>query len=109
MLRVTGNLTPVSTAPLDAEDVRSLVLPLLDPSQAEELRLRRSVDLGFHREGTGRFRINIHYQRGTLAASIRLLPKSIPTLESLKPAPSARQTRRAAAGLHPGDRADGQR
>jgi len=35
------------------------------------------------REGLGRFRVNIHYQRGTLAASIRLLPSRIPSLESL--------------------------
>jgi len=41
------------------------------------------VDLGFHRENLGRFRVNIHHQRGTLAASIRLLPTRIPTLESL--------------------------
>ena len=31
---------------------------------------------------SGRFRANIHYQRGTLAASIRLLPAQIPTLEN---------------------------
>jgi twitching motility protein PilT len=41
------------------------------------------VDLGFVREGLGRFRINIHHQRGTLAASIRLLPARIPSLEWL--------------------------
>ena len=28
----------------------------------------------FYRENLGRFRVNIHHQRGTLAASIRLLP-----------------------------------
>src|SRR5205085_7822525 len=54
-----------------------------EPAQAEELRTRRSVDLGFHRENLGRFRVNIHHQRGTLAASIRLLPSRIPSLESL--------------------------
>src|SRR5690242_19592540 len=48
MLRVTGSLTAVSSAPLDAEDVRAFVLPLLEPAQAEDLRTRRSVDLGFH-------------------------------------------------------------
>jgi twitching motility protein PilT len=78
MFRVTGALTPASSTPLDAEDVRSLVLPLLEPAQAEELRTRRSVDLSFQRENLGRFRINIHHQRGTLAASIRLLPTRIP-------------------------------
>jgi twitching motility protein PilT len=31
----------------------------------------------------GRFRANFHFQRGTLAASIRVLPAQIPTLETL--------------------------
>jgi len=83
MFRVTGNLTQATGGGLDAEDVRALVLPLLEPAQAEELQKRKSVDLGFAREGLGRFRINVHHQRGTLAASIRLLPSKIPSLESL--------------------------
>jgi twitching motility protein PilT len=87
MFRITGALTPASSAPLDDDDVRSLVLPLLEPAQSDELRARRSVDLGFHRDNLGRFRVNIHYQRGTVAASIRLLPTRIPTLESLNMPP----------------------
>jgi twitching motility protein PilT len=83
MLRVTGNLTPGAGPVLEADDVRSLVLPLLEPSQLEELQKRKSVDLSFMRENLGRFRVNIHHQRGTLAASIRLLPSRIPSLESL--------------------------
>lgn len=83
MLRINGNLIPAEAAPLDAEDVRSHVLPLLEPWQLEELQKKKSVDLGFVRENLGRFRINIHYQRGTLAASIRLLPSRVPSLESL--------------------------
>src|SRR5450756_1599980 len=83
MLRVTGNLTPGAGAVLEADDVRGLVLPLLEPAQLEELQKRKSVDLSFVRENLGRFRVNIHHQRGTLAASIRLLPSRIPSLESL--------------------------
>jgi twitching motility protein PilT len=83
MLRVTGNLTPLSGAVLEADDVRSLVLPLLEPAQLDELQKRKSVDLSFVRDNLGRFRVNIHHQRGTLAASIRLLPSRIPSLESL--------------------------
>jgi twitching motility protein PilT len=49
----------------------------------DELQKRKSVDLSFMRENLGRFRVNIHHQRGTLAASIRLLPSRIPSLESL--------------------------
>ena len=41
MLRVTGNLTAGPGAPLEAEDVRSLVLPLLEPAQVEELQKKQ--------------------------------------------------------------------
>jgi twitching motility protein PilT len=60
------------------------MLPLLDESQIQELQKRKTVDFGLERRGIGRFRINLHYQRGTLAASIRLLPTRIPSLESLR-------------------------
>jgi twitching motility protein PilT len=83
ILRVNGTLLPASGPPMDGEDVRNFVLPLLDGSQMEELQKQKSVDLSFAREGLGRFRTNIHHQRGTLAASIRLLPTRIPSLESL--------------------------
>src|ERR1035438_3921661 len=65
MLRVTGNLTPASGPPLDAEEVRSLVTPLLEPAQLDELQRVKSLDFGFFRDGIGRFRVNVHHQRGT--------------------------------------------
>ena len=83
MLRINGNLVPAGGAALDGEDVKSHVLPLLEPWQLDELQKKKSVDLSFVRENLGRFRVNIHHQRATLAASIRLLPSRIPSLESL--------------------------
>lgn len=83
MLRINGALAAGGNGLLDGEDVRSLVLPLLDQPQFEELQKKKSVDFSFARENLGRFRVNIHHQRGTLAASIRLLPSKIPSLESL--------------------------
>jgi twitching motility protein PilT len=82
-LRVNGSLTPSTGKVLSAEDLRRLLLPLLTSEQTKELESRRVLDFCFVRGATGRFRANIHYQRGTLAASIRLLPSQIPTLESL--------------------------
>jgi twitching motility protein PilT len=95
VLRVNGALAAAGGGPLDAEEVRAFVLPLLEPAQLEELQKKRTVDFSFMREGLGRFRINLHYQRGTLAASIRLLPVKIPSLESLHlPASLARLAER---------------
>jgi twitching motility protein PilT len=82
-LRVKGSLSPSAGKPLAAEELRGLLLPLLTPRQADELEANKSLDFCFVRSSIGRFRANFHYQRGTLAASIRLLPAQIPSLESL--------------------------
>jgi twitching motility protein PilT len=94
-LRVKGSLTPAAGKPLLSEDIRGLLLPLLSARQAEELEANKSLDFCFARGQIGRFRANFHYQRGTLAASVRLLPAQIPTLESLHlPAALAQLTER---------------
>ena len=82
-LRVNGSLTPAAGPPLAAEEVRNLLLPVVDPPRYEELQRDKSLDFCFVRDPIGRFRANIHHQRGTLAATIRLLPARIPSLESL--------------------------
>jgi twitching motility protein PilT len=98
-LRIGGELSKPGGAPLEPEDTRGLLLPVLSPSQTQELQRNRSVDLCFHREGIGRFRANIHYQRGTLAGSLRLLPERVPTLESLNLPPLLRRLSEARQGL----------
>jgi twitching motility protein PilT len=82
-LRVRGSLTSAAGKPLSSEDIRSLLLPLLTARQSEQLEADKSLDFCFERGPIGRFRANFHHQRGTLAASIRLLPAQIPSLESL--------------------------
>ncbi len=94
-LRVNGSLVPASGKALSPEDIRNLLLPLLTTEQAKELEGERALDFCFVRGSIGRFRANFHYQRGTLAASIRLLPAQIPTIESLHlPSVLARLTER---------------
>jgi twitching motility protein PilT len=82
-LRVNGALLADSGPALSAEAIRALLLPLLTPGQLQELQEQKCVDFCFVRGATGRFRANFHFQRGTLAASIRVLPAQIPTLDSL--------------------------
>jgi twitching motility protein PilT len=98
-MRIGGELSKPDGLPLEGEDTRSLLLPLLTSVQTHELQRNRSVDLCFQREGIGRFRANIHYQRGTLAGSLRLLPERIPTLEALNLPPALRRLAEARQGL----------
>ena len=81
--RVNGALSAIEGGDITAEDIRSLFEHLLTSSQHDELNERKCLDFCFVRGTSGRFRANLHFQRGTLAASIRLLPSEVPTLESL--------------------------
>jgi twitching motility protein PilT len=81
--RINGSLALATGKVLSPEDMRAMLLPLLTSAQAQELEANRALDFCFMRNPIGRFRSNLHYQRGTLAASIRLLPAQIPTIESL--------------------------
>ena len=99
ILRIGGRLTPLGTSVLDADDTCGLLLPLLDGRLGQELQRIRTVDFCFSREGLGRFRANIHHQRGTLAASLRLLPANIPTPETLNLPPVLRRFASSRQGL----------
>jgi twitching motility protein PilT len=82
-MRINGSLALASGKALGAEELRAMLLPLLTPAQAKELETDRALDLCFVRGAIGRVRANLHYQRGTLAASLRLLPAQVPTVDSL--------------------------
>jgi twitching motility protein PilT len=87
-LRVNGALSGGIGQNLSPAELRSILLPILTSDQVAELQTQKSLDFCFVRKAIGRFRANYHYQRGTLAASIRLLPEQIPSLESLHLSPA---------------------
>jgi len=97
--RINGSLALATGKPVSAEELRAMLLPLLDSTQAKELETNRALDFCFVRGAIGRFRANLHYQRGTLAASIRLLPAQIPTIESLHLPPALARLMERKQGL----------
>jgi len=99
MLRVGGALTPGGGPLLDAMETRDLLVSALTQPQVQELQQNRFVDLCFSREGIGRFRANVHHQRGTVAGSIRILPEKIPTFEALHLPAGLRRLAEARQGL----------
>jgi twitching motility protein PilT len=82
-IRVRGAFVAASTVPLDPTHIVQAVAPLLPTRLLERHRAGESVDLAFSRPGLGRFRMNLHYERGRPAAAIRALPTTIPRLNQL--------------------------
>jgi twitching motility protein PilT len=69
---------------LDARDIEAVFLPLLNEDQSTHLRKMGDLDFSLGRHGVGRFRINLHQQRGSLSAAMRFIPTEVPSFDRLK-------------------------
>jgi twitching motility protein PilT len=83
LMRVHGELTPFSGPALTPQQTEALVLPILSPRQREQYGSHQEMDLSHSVAGTGRFRVNVFRQRGSVGAIFRSIPMQVPTLESL--------------------------
>src|SRR5215471_5633063 len=83
-LKINGAVTPLAeAAPLTGEDIAAAVGPAL-PLHARRLFAEEGIADGSMRlPDLGRFRINLHRERGRVAAAIRRLPQAVPSLGSL--------------------------
>ena len=99
VFRISGRLTPADAPPLDAAAVNGLLGDFLAHRVRERIEADGSADFSLHLGKTARFRVNIHRQRGTLAASIRSLPNAIPTLQELNLPPMLAELVKPTRGL----------
>ena len=81
--RVDGVVSRSSGELIDSVDVEQIVLPELPPHAQRAYRETGIADASRRVPGVGRFRINLHRERGRAAAAIRMLPRRVPTLASL--------------------------
>jgi twitching motility protein PilT len=82
-VRVDGRVLPLDEAPLDGVDIEEAVVAALPPHARRIYRDQHIVDASYRIQGVGRFRINLHRERGRAAAAVRLLPQRVPRLASL--------------------------
>jgi twitching motility protein PilT len=83
LLRLHGELVPMSRPPLRPADTAGLVRQVLTEAQAETFLASGELDFSFSAPGVGRFRVNVYRQRGTAAMAMRAVTGEIPSLESL--------------------------
>jgi twitching motility protein PilT len=82
-IRVDGRVRPLAEGPVDGMDVEEAVLPALPPHARRAYRQGSIADGSFGISGLGRFRINLHRERGRAAAAVRALPTRVPRLSTL--------------------------
>ena len=97
--RVDKRIVPIAEDALDGAAIERTVLPALPPHARATYRREKIADASFGLPGIGRFRVNLHHERGRPAATIRALPRTVPRLSSLALPPQVEQLTHLTRGL----------
>jgi twitching motility protein PilT len=82
-LRVNGEIVRVKIPALTANDTKRLCYQILTDEQKNEFEKNLELDLSFGIKGLARFRANIFYSKGGVAAVFRQIPSIIPDFKTL--------------------------
>lgn len=83
LLRVDSRLIPLSDySALKPETIRDLIKNIMSKEQIDRLFADKEIDFSFSFEET-RFRTNVFFQKGVMAASLRLIHKEIRSIKEL--------------------------
>jgi twitching motility protein PilT len=82
-VRMVGKLTPIAnTKAVTPQDAEEFIYAILPPEQKEIFLANKESDFSFS-TAVGRFRVNVYWQKGSIAAAFRLIPARIRTIEQL--------------------------
>ena len=84
VLRIHGEMRPAHGWPrLLPDDTAMIAAIIMNERHKERFKNEAEVDLSYNISGVGRFRCNIHRQRGTVGMVFRIITSSIKTVEEL--------------------------
>ena len=99
LLRIEGRMVRSAGAVLDSQDVEQLVLTELPAHAQRQFAAHGIADAALKVPGLGRFRVNLHRERGRAAATLRRLATKIPSLASLNLPQGSERLARLTRGL----------
>ncbi len=83
VLRINKELVYLEEDPLSPETIAEMMFSIMTDKQKEIFKERLEFDFSYGLKGLARFRVNVFYQRGSIAAAFRRIPFDIPALDSL--------------------------
>ena len=84
-VRINGEISPVRNwARLTQEDTLTIAFAVMNNKQKERFKEEAEIDVAYSVQGLGRFRCNIHQQRGTVGLVFRIIATGLKTLAEIK-------------------------
>ncbi len=84
VVRVDGILRDLDAPVLTPAETRRLIYGILTDIQKQKFEQFKELDFSLSLASISRFRVNAHFQRGTVAAAFRAIPNRIPTFDELR-------------------------
>lgn len=81
--KINGVISPISDAPLNADQVRKLATSLMSDQQRHEFEHTLECNFAIDPPSTGRFRVNVFQQKNHVGIVLRRIKTEIPTVEEL--------------------------
>ncbi len=81
--RVNTELVSMVFPVITDEDAKEMVSEILGKDKLKKFKENKDIDLSITIGDEHRFRVNIHYQRGTIAISFRVIPNQISSIDDL--------------------------
>jgi twitching motility protein PilT len=97
-VRASGNLRRTEFPRMSGADTEQAAMAMMNEDHIAELKAKGEVDFAYSEPGVGRFRVNVHKQRGSIALAARLVLASVPSFHSLGLPPAVEKL----AGEHRG-------
>jgi len=83
MMRVHTNMTPMDYPVITPESARRMLEHIANKDQLARFEKIKDVDFSYEIPGLGRFRVNAHMQRQSVAIAMRGIKEKIPPLKDL--------------------------
>ncbi len=83
LFRINGKLIPAKLESLRRDQLMQIISDVLTAEQIQSLEKNLNIDFSFRIGNLGRYRCNVFYQRGELAAVVRSVPINVPSLDDL--------------------------
>ncbi|PCI35279.1 MAG: type IV pili twitching motility protein PilT [Elusimicrobia bacterium] len=88
MVRVHGTMMPLKSQPLNADQVKSMILEIMPPDAMKVFEETMDVDFSHSLPSGKRLRCNVFMEQDGISATYRLIPSEVPTAKSTYLTPS---------------------
>ena len=82
-IKIQGTVMPVNQQVMEPAVIQRMAYEMMTPEQIQSFEKTKELNLSFGRRDLGNFRVNMFWQRGSIAIVVRFIQGEIPQLTSL--------------------------